>query len=179
MLNVLSLFISTEVYWLSIHCLEWVHTFFFFFLLLELSAEAKSFLLVGSLRSTRGRGPEWCEKVGNAQLGQSNGQLLSQWWGLATGNPMRLRVLLTERNSVHPELSYLRVLNPWLKFLKNYQYMFLIALSSCGYTITWMWGCLAELPCDGAGWVEYWHTSNECIRGRIISCRKLNPGFPF
>ena len=36
--------------------------------------------------------------------------------------------------------------------------MFLIALSSCGYTITWMWGCLAELPCDGAGWVEYWHT---------------------
>ena len=126
MLNVLSLFISTEVYWLSIHCLEWVHTFFFFFILLELSAEAKSFLLVGSLRSTRGRGPEWCEKVGNAQLGQSNGQLLSQWWGLATGNPMRLRVLLTERNSVHPELSYLRVLNPWLKFLKIINICFLL-----------------------------------------------------
>lgn len=99
---------------------------FFFFLLLELSAEAKSFLLVGSLRSTRGRGPEWCEKVGNAQLGQSNGQLLSQWWGLATGNPMRLRVLLTERNSVHPELSYLRVLNPWLKFLKIINICFLL-----------------------------------------------------
>lgn len=52
-------------------------THIFFFLLLGLSAEAKSFLLVGSLRNTHGRGPEWCEKVGNAQLGQSNGQLLS------------------------------------------------------------------------------------------------------
>lgn len=59
------------------HTLFGMGTHIFFFLLLELSAEAKSFLLVGSLRNTHGRGPEWCEKVGNAQLGQSNGQLLS------------------------------------------------------------------------------------------------------
>ena len=40
---------------------EWLHTFFFS-LLLELSAEAKSFLLVGSITNTQGRAPEWREK---------------------------------------------------------------------------------------------------------------------
>ena len=72
---------------------EWLHTFFFS-LLLELSAEAKSFLLVGSIRNTQGRAPEWREKWVLHNSRQSNGQLLSQWWGLATGNPTRLRVLL-------------------------------------------------------------------------------------
>ena len=72
-LNLLSLLISTEVYWLSIHRLEWANGCthlsgdFFFFLLLEISAEGKSFLLLSFTRNTHGRAPEWCEKVGAVQ----------------------------------------------------------------------------------------------------------------
>lgn len=69
---------------------EWVHTFkwrFFFFLLLELSAEGKSFLLLSFTRNTHGRAPEWCRKVGAVQPGKSSGffpsdggwQLETQW----------------------------------------------------------------------------------------------------
>lgn len=84
----------------------------------------------------------------------------------------------TERNNVHPELSYLHVLNPWLKILKLSIYV-----SYCS-VILWLYNHMngaAWLNCQvmELGWGSIDTLPHECIRGGIINCRKLNPGFSF
>ena len=72
---------------------QWTHKFKWrCFKLLVFSVEGKD-RNTGFIRNTHRRGPEKCEKMAVAWPGQSLDQVLSQGWGLATGNSVRLKML--------------------------------------------------------------------------------------